>query len=85
MPFSSMILSRTLSTGHAWLSKRVGLIDRSNQGDSTNLRRADTPRHAFPYLAVATGAPEIGHLRGIDSSNARGSPVVRPNFNRLVG
>ena len=24
MPFSSMILPRTLSTGHAWLSKRVG-------------------------------------------------------------
>ena len=24
MPFTSMILPRTLSTGHAWLSKRVG-------------------------------------------------------------
>ena len=24
MPFSSMILPRTLSAGHAWLSKRVG-------------------------------------------------------------
>ena len=23
MPFTSMILPRTLSTGHAWLSKRV--------------------------------------------------------------
>src|SRR5262245_55070835 len=27
MPFTSMILPRTLSTGHAWLSKRVGTWD----------------------------------------------------------
>jgi hypothetical protein len=33
---------------------RLGLLDRSNQGDSRNLRRSDTPRAMGPTRAKVT-------------------------------
>jgi hypothetical protein len=44
-------------------SVRSTPIDLRAQAKLASALRADTPCHAFPRLAVATGAPEIGFLR----------------------
>ena len=47
MPFTSMILPRTLSTGHAWLSKRVGR-SKTEKGDAADAALlCDAPEGPF--------------------------------------
>jgi hypothetical protein len=60
---------------------RGGLIDRSNQGDSRNLRRADTPPSPAGACCEAGGSfPEPGVCEGVwrnESSQALAGPRLR--------
>src|SRR5262245_32962807 len=60
------------------LNQRIGHLDRSNQGDSRNLRRTDTPEHrSFSASADVSDAPNDStqiHFGGPDRSRPE------PNF-----
>ena len=70
MPFSSMILPRTLSAGHAWLSKRVGGV--------ANLR-AEVARN------LSAAGPRFGTVGSRSSLRSLGNPIESGANNLTTG
>jgi len=68
MPFTSMILPRTLSTGHAWLSKRVGRTKNRHRESGASRQVQDQewpvgedPRQGGRTAQRAAGRPRPDH------------------------
>jgi hypothetical protein len=76
MPFSSMILPRTLSAGHAWLSKRVGR--------SKNRHRESGASRHFKPKNDPSAAPSAAEVEGTaaappasEGTSSRHAPRLR--------